>query len=316
MKEIVLRDYLEKSKSVIDLEERLAKEGIVFQSTLDYAKWLKDTWRSQTNIDFEALVQGPELSRLQVNEVTLAGKHYAIRGVAHGLGKKSKYGIGPQSIRIVKQDVEAELRDRIRTSMVKAGIAPEASKKQGLYCEEGLKEIFSLSYVTEIKDVTGTLSVPDVSSAKFLFSMARILAGAAVSRVKHSIFTPKIPQCSKVIIRALSEPQVQARILDVWKANELPQPFDLETEHLIQLDTNEATYRMFRTIGMATFSERSHYTAKELVAESRRNKLTHIHYWGGAAHASTIAYFLENGVTNAPFSNLERFRADKNKNRK
>ena len=105
--------------------------------------------------------------------------------------------------------------------------------------------------------------------------------------------------------RALWEVRYQEWYMDFDFSQQMPQPFELEKEYMIEKNSLKSILRP----SDGTKGERSLWTAKNLKKYAKKNKLNKLHYLGGLGHTSEIAYFIKN--PRFSFKKLENYRLKK-----
>ena len=79
-----------------------------------------------------------------------------------------------------------------------------------------------------------------------------------------------------------------------------------EQNYLSVKEGNDLGVKIHNLLGFATYGERSLWTANKLRDFAERNDMNTLHYIGGVAHTTEIAYFLQN--PDFSFERLDEYR--------
>jgi len=304
-----LTALMTESTSIIDLESRLKMAGYWFKSSKKYAYWL-DSQRSRLTKDAgnRILETTPTESTLPTLLVEDNDVTYFLHGIGHGFDEKWRTGLHLRGV--VKNRIGHAIRQMRCPYM-----------GSDCFYEEGFKELFSLSGAGELKDVSLTKKEPSSTLEKggslaiylplgLLAKVAvPILARAVIVNIKNNPNpSGKYGRELNLMYNVLTDMRYQSQCTDYRIATELPQPFNLENDYILEKYSYKATLMkaFFGQPNVATGMERSLCTAKLLRGVARDQGLKEVHYACGADHTTEIAYFFKN--PNYSFEPLERFR--------
>lgn len=310
-----LEKLIRESSSIIHLEEELKSQGYRFKKRSQYLSFLSEEWEKITKKSVDEIINSPANGHnLPTLEASAEGVDYLIHGTVHG---------GPACF-----SPGWHMRKNVKSYLLKE----IQSCNENFFCEENFNSALdSYGLMKELSDVTMTKGVEKkpknmasyaLLPVKAVLLMTSALAGlaliplfsgiayAATKRIKspknakeaHSFFTQK----------ALTDEAYQAKHLEFYIAQELPQPLNLELGYIYSKSLiNKASDYLSGEPNVPTPQERSLWTANELRKEAKTNNLKRVHYLCGAAHTTEIAYFLKN--PDYSFEMIENYRIAKRK---
>lgn len=307
-----LKQLMEESDSIIDLEDRLKEFGYNFKTHREYTGFLDKGWEKRTSESLDDMLnsQIKDYNDFPTLEVESEGITYLIHGIAHG---QEVIGWNP-----------GKIRKSISTKM-NSYHNPEEGEDY-LYEERFREHFFDLLKSQELTDITSTESRPTltqkiVSYASLLLTIPLAIPICIIKPILVNLFSTglylryrfmKNPKGKNqtslhLALKALSDEKQQVKYAEVKATQEMPQPFQLEGEYLYKLSFVDKVIEYITfSRGMATSGERSLWTSRELVKYAKNKGLKRLHYLGGLGHLTEIAYFLKN--LDYSFERLENYR--------
>lgn len=279
-----LEQLMEKSDSIIDLEEKIKNYGYKFKNSIDYLYFLKEEWKKITWKRIKKILNSPvkEVNDLPTLTIEKDNISYHIHGIVHGSSWLIYPGWHP--------------RKKIRKFISeKAESYHKPSQKEDYFYEQNFRDLFDLLRSQEIKDITNTTKHHPSKIPGGIFLMSPISLICIFMTQTMGITDYLSSKCFKktnlaIKQKSLSDKNYQLKYAELRMAKEMPQPFDLERYHFYEkkayLQIGKKTY--------ATPSERSLYTAKKLISLAHSKQLKKVHYIGGLGHLTQISYFLKN----------------------
>ncbi len=295
-------------KSIIDLEERLKELGYDFPNYKTYMKWLKTEWDKISSPRVDKLLETtPDENRFPTLSVELDGTQYKLHGIVHGSPVYATPGWHPR--RNIRNYV-SEIVDSFHKPMEGEDYLYEQNMSMNF---DFLKSKELEDHINTNGDSESILKIVGKGSACFLASIFLpcvpiVFSGLYLYSITIKNPKEKVKRLLYLGQKALSDEKYQALFADFYMAQEMPQPYNLEKEYLLNKDSfidKLFNYLMLKP-DLATPQERSLWTAKELRNYAKRKDLKILHYIGGTAHMTEIAYFLQN--PDFSFERLEEYR--------
>lgn len=288
---------LNRSKSIIDLEDNLRDYGHKFKDCKEYVKFLDEEWNKilkpkEKEIISDAL--NAEKEGLPNLTTEKEGVTYNIHGIVHGWPLLLAPGWHPR--KKLKRVIEEEA--------------------QYYLFEENFHNAFKLNVFNELHDVTCTKK--KIKSCKDILEIGlSVTSGMLGLFVLPPIFLKGYIRAKSIknptlkngffyfAQKSLSEPSFQNKFLKFKTLSEMPQPFELEKGYL--KEKNRTLLNLIMGCSrVATSSERSLWTARKLNFMVKAYNLKNVHYLCGMGHATPIIYFLHH--QDYSFTKLEEYR--------
>ncbi len=302
---------MRESKSVIDLEERLKQSGLEFPNYKKYIRWLKSEWYGRCAERVKSVLEtSPEETRFPTFSVELEGVKYQLHGIVHGWPIVLAPGWHPR-------------RNIIEYISKTADSFHKPDEREDYLYEQNLDKTFKLLKLQELKDheypmeYSNLLKSVGMSALVIPIGMLALITQSAVFGglylYSKTIRNPKGCIQGKIYLsqKALTDERYLALHANFQLAREMPQPYELEVSYLLEKasKTDPMINRILLGPHHPTRGERSLRTAKLLRDYAERMGLKTLHYIGGTAHITEIAYFLQN--PDFSFERLEEYRVSR-----
>lgn len=290
-----LRQLIETSSSIIVLGNSLNAR---FPDLQTFLKWLENNWHELVKYEIYELLQKPLEEKIPTLNVEVDGITYRIHGIVHGFPIYLVPGWHPRK-QVVKYISEA------------AASFHRPDEGEDYLYEENLHLLFGFLKSQEIKDQTYASQRPNSSLLYICLCVSKYLSRFFILPFALTLYFYLHVATDRdldlhLIQMALKDVRYQSKFADLYLLKELPQPLELEKTYLQQKSSRELLIRTLLLGRLAsTDPERSLIVARELEAYAKRHNLRTLHYFGGVAHMTEIAYFLQN--PNYSFDYLEKY---------
>jgi len=258
-----IKQLIEKSEHLNDLERLLAENGIEFESKKKLKKFLYESWiKSNEDLISELQISPLEnLEDLPYTEVQRNGIVYRVHGIIHGqapFGDKLKKGVKEFISDKVKMCENPPHEDYVLERGFANALGLNKSKEmdyfERVYRRMGMKKMIG-------KFLKMIFKIPIISIRKYFYK----------------IFGS---QTIRMIYKSLDDIRYLPKVRKVYRLTEqLPMPLDSE----LRLATGEELFVYF-----------SEEMARFMLNYSRRNNLRILHGIVGLGHESSVSYYLRN----------------------